>query len=166
MPKQMSLTLPLGTVVPNHVAVILDGNRRWARARGLAPSDGHKAGYKALKGVIDASRQLGIHTFTIWGFSTENWDRPEPEVGKIMRLVGRAIQEMSDEAMREGVRLVHLGRKDRIPRQLADLITKVEKKTHNNKKHILNLALDYGGRDEILRAVKKVIADGRVSSRI
>ena len=161
MPKQTPLIkLPKGTVLPDHIAIVLDGNRRWARAHGLPSIEGHKAGFMALKTIIKAVRGLGIHTLSVWGFSTENWDRPEPEVDKIMSLVAKAIQEVIDEADSEGVRFIHLGRKDRLPKRLLDLITKAEELTKNNRKYILNVALDYGGRDELLRATKKIIDDG------
>lgn len=157
--KEYQIDLPRGTVLPDHIAIILDGNRRWARARGLSPTDGHKAGYKALQTVIKALRGAGIHTLTVWGFSTENWDRPEPEIEKIMNLVGHAVSEIAREADAEGVRFVHIGRKDRLPKKLGDLIARVEEQTKKNKKHILNVALDYGGRDEILRAVRRIVED-------
>lgn len=152
--------------MPDHIAVILDGNRRWARARGLSPTDGHKAGYYAMRKVIEAARKLGVHTLTVWGFSTENWERPGPEINKIMKLVGHALHDVADEAHREQIRFVHLGRKDRLPKTLLSYITKLEEETKHYKKYVLNLALDYGGRDEIIRATKKIIADGIDESKI
>ena len=84
--KKVPLELPKGTIIPDHIAMILDGNRRWARARGLKPWEGHKAGYEAITKIARASRELGVYTFTIWAFSTENWSRPKVEVDKIMDL--------------------------------------------------------------------------------
>ncbi|MDP3994537.1 MAG: polyprenyl diphosphate synthase [bacterium] len=153
------LKLPKGTVVPNHVAIILDGNRRWARARGLNTWEGHKAGYEAVKKLARTSRQLGVHTFTIWAFSTENWERPKGEIDELFKLLKRGLTEFEKECHEHKVKLVHLGRKDRFSKNLADEITKVEEKTKHYKKHILNLALDYGGRDEILRACRKAITE-------
>src|SRR5512135_1721084 len=109
------LTLPAGTKVPDHIALILDGNRRWARAKGLPPWEGHKAGYEAVVNLAHASRTLGVHTFTVWAFSTENWGRPGKEIEAIMHLLRRAIIEEEEEFHREKVRFVHLGRKDRFP---------------------------------------------------
>ena len=152
------ISLPEGTVVPDHIAVILDGNRRWARARGLKPWEGHKAGYEAVRKLARASRELGVHTFTIWSFSTENWDRPKKEIDEILKLLRRGLEEFRKEAHEEKVRLVHLGRKDRFPKDIALQLARLEKETINYN-NVLNLALDYGGRDEIIRATKKIIAD-------
>jgi len=153
------LTLPKNTKIPDHIAMILDGNRRWARARGLAPWEGHKGGYKALREVAKAARDLGVHTFTIWAFSTENWDRPKEEIDQIFKLLESGLKEFSKEAHKEKIRLVHLGRKDRFPEYLVDAICKVETETKDYDIFILNLALDYGGRDEILRAVRSIVKD-------
>ena len=154
-----NLPFPKGTKVPDHVVMILDGNRRWARSRGLKPWEGHKAGYQAIVKIAKATRDLGIHTFTIWAFSTENWDRPKQEIAKIFELLETGLKEISREVHKDKVRLVHLGRKDRLPKYLADRLAKLEKETAHYDKYILNLALDYGGRDELLRAVKKIIVD-------
>jgi len=150
--------LPSGTVVPDHIALILDGNRRWARARGLKPWEGHRAGYEAVRKLARASREFGVHTFTIWSFSTENWDRPKKEIDEILKLLRAGLEEFRKEAHEEKVRLVHLGRKDRFPKDIALQLERLEKETKNYN-NVLNLALDYGGRDEIVRATKKIIAD-------
>jgi undecaprenyl diphosphate synthase len=159
MIKASQPKLPSGTIIPNHIAIILDGNGRWARSRGLPVTKGHEEGAKALKKVIRASRDWGVHTLTVWGWSTENWKRPPMEKKKIFDLIKRTIRETLDEAKEEGVKLYHIGRKDRLPRDLMRMIGKAEEETEGNTKHILNLALDYGGRDEILRAVKKIVRD-------
>ena len=153
------LRLPKDTIVPDHIAIILDGNGRWARSRGLPVTKGHEAGAEALKKVIRATRDWGVHTLTVWGWSTENWKRPYTEKKKIFDLIKRNIEETLDEAKREGVRFNHIGKKDRLPRDLINLITKAEAETSLNTKHTLNVALDYGGRDEILRAVRKLVSD-------
>ncbi len=155
--KTDELTLPKGTLIPNHIAIILDGNRRWARARGLHPWEGHKAGFIAAKKVANASRKLGIHTMTLWGFSTENWDRSPKEINQIMKLLHQFIVEFEKEAKENEIRLIHLGRKDRLPNELIKALTKLELATKDNKKHVLNIALDYGGKDEIVRATQKII---------
>ena len=85
MAKQPQISLPAGTKVPDHIAMILDGNRRWARARGLQPWEGHKAGYEAIKKLARASRELGVNTFSVWAWSTENWERSEMETKEIMK---------------------------------------------------------------------------------
>jgi len=157
--KNTKQDLPKGTVVPNHVALVMDGNRRWARAKGFSPTKGHEASAKSLKETIRASREFGIHTLTLWGFSTENWDRSPREVSKILSIGKKSIQESRKEAKEYGIRFIHLGRKDRLPKSLMDLIKKTEEETKNYKNHILNMALDYGGRDEIIRATKKIVKD-------
>jgi undecaprenyl diphosphate synthase len=154
-----NLVLPRGTTVPDHIGMILDGNRRWARAKGLNPWEGHKAGYEAVRKLAKASRGWGVHTFTIWAFSTENWERSREEVDKIMDLLKVGLEEFGKEAHEEKVRLVHLGRKDRFPKDITEKIIQLEKETRCYEGYVLNLALDYGGRDEILRATKKIIQD-------
>ncbi len=158
MSKKVSL--PKGTVVPNHIAVVLDGNGRWARSKGLPATKGHERAAVVLRDIIEASRDFGVHTLTLWGFSTENWKRPPREVSKILKIVKETIKRELQTAMDEGVRFIHLGRKDRLPSDVRRWIEKAEEETKDNTRHILNLALDYGGRDEILRAVRKILADG------
>lgn len=153
------INLPSGTIVPDHIALILDGNRRWARARGLEPWEGHRVGYMAVKKLARASRDLGVHTFTIWAFSTENWQRPEKEIKKIFELLKKGLEEFRKEAHKDKVRLIHLGRKDRFPSDIAGQLSRLEEETRLYDKNILNLALDYGGREEIVRAVRKIVAD-------
>jgi len=159
MPEKVNLELPRGTIVPNHLAVVLDGNGRWARSHGFPVTKGHEQGAKAVRKIIDTARKWGVHTTTLWGFSTENWKRPPMEIQKILGLVKRYLQSEMEYAKKEGVRFYHLGRKDRLPKDLVEWIDKVEESTKNNTKYILNIALDYGGRDEILRAVRKIIND-------
>lgn len=158
-------TLPRGTKIPDHIAIILDGNRRWARARGLEPWEGHKAGYLAVRKLAKAARKFGVHTFTMWAFSTENWERSPQEIEQIMNLLRRGLREFEKEAHEDKVRLIHLGRKDRFPKDIAKRLVSMEQSTKNYDK-ILNLALDYGGRDEILRATKRIINDGISADKI
>lgn len=157
--KTEKLTLPRGTKIPDHLAIIPDGNRRWARARGLHTLEGHKKGFERTVEIARASRDLGIHTCSIWGFSTENWDRTPSEIRYLMKLYERLVDTYLSEAQEDGVRIIHLGRKDRIPKTLLKKIEYAEEKTLNNRKHILNIAIDYGGHDDIIRAVKKIVAD-------
>lgn len=155
------ITLPKDTTVPNHIAMILDGNRRWARAQGLKPWEGHYHGFRAVEALAYASRNLGVHTFTVWAWSTENWERPQDEIDGVMNLFRRALKEKESEFHRDRVALVHLGRKDRLPLDIQKEFARIEKETAkyaNN--HIFNLAVDYGGRDEILRAAQKAIDAG------
>lgn len=153
------ILLPEGTKVPDHIAMILDGNRRWARARGKKPWEGHKAGYEAIKKLARSSRDMGVHTFTVWAWSTENWERSPVEINEIMKLLSFGLREIEPELREQKVRLVHLGRKDRLPKEAVMEITRLEKETRDYNDHVFNIALDYGGHDEIIRAVNKVIAD-------
>lgn len=159
MPTQEKITLPPGTKVPDHIAIILDGNRRWARARGLPTLDGHDAGFEAGMKVSKAARDLGVHTVTVWGFSTENWDRSPEEINYLMKLYRKMVETVREDAIKENIRFIHLGRKDRFPKDLMKFISEVEEETKNNKKHVFNVALDYGGHDAIIRATQKIIRD-------
>jgi len=164
------ITLPKGTVVPNHIAIILDGNGRWARSRGLPVTKGHEAGAKALRKILDTSREIGVHTLTVWGFSTENWKRPPAERAKIFELIKNTLKEEFKRAKEEDVRFHHIGRKDRLPKGLLRLIKKTEEETKDNSSYVLNVALDYGGRDEVLRAVRKIVKDkipaGKINEKL
>jgi undecaprenyl diphosphate synthase len=153
--------VPKNTVIPNHIAMILDGNRRWARARGLKPWEGHYHGYLAIEEIGRSIRDLGVHTFTVWAFSTENWERPQKEIDAIMELFRKALKEKEKEFHRDKVALVHLGRKDRLPEDIRNNLIRIESETKKYMKyHIYNLAVDYGGRDEIVRATQKAIESG------
>lgn len=142
--------------LPKHIAIICDGNRRWARARGLPTLIGHQKGLEAFKKVSKHLRNRGVHTLTAWAFSTENWDRSDEEVGYLMKLFGKFLDDNLKEVMEDEVRMVHLGRKDRLPKELLTKITDIEEKTKHFTKYIFNVALDYGGHDEITRAVQKM----------
>lgn len=140
---------------PHHVAIIPDGNRRWARERNLPTFEGHRKGFETLVKIARESRDLGIKVFTVWGFSTENWKRSDDEVSYLMGLYSRMIDEYLKEALRDGIRIVHLGRKDRLDKKLLKKIKDAEEKTKDFDKYYLSVGIDYGGRDEILRAIKK-----------
>lgn len=163
---QNEITLPKGTQIPNHIAIIPDGNRRWARARGLYTLKGHKAGFERAVELARAARRMGVHTVTLWGFSTENWDRTPDEINYLMKLYVKLINDYMKEADKEGVKLVHLGRKDRLPGFLLSKIKDAEEKTKHHTKYIANLAIDYGGHDDIIRAVKNMIHDGLTPEQI
>jgi undecaprenyl diphosphate synthase len=156
-----NLALPSQTVVPDHIAIILDGNRRWARARGLKPWEGHYHGYIAIEKLAKTARKLGVHTFTVWAFSTENWERSKNEIDAIMNIFRKALKEKEKEFHRDRVALVHLGRKDRLPEDIRQELTRIEADTAKYaQNHVFNLAVDYGGRDEIVRAAQKIVRDG------
>ncbi len=144
--------------IPHHVAIIPDGNRRWATAHGLPSLEGHRRGFNRVVPLVKAARKLGIHTLTLWAFSTENWNRAPEEIQYLMKLYEKLIDGNLAEAKKEGARIYHLGRKDRIPLNLRSKIERAENETRGNQKYVLNIALDYGGQDEILRATEKIVA--------
>ncbi len=146
--------------VPRHVAIIMDGNGRWAKQRNLPRQAGHRAGVENLRRVIDACVEFEIGILTIYAFSTENWGRPEREIRGLMRIFSRVLDQELDELNAQGVCLHHLG-------DLSGIDSKLQKKdlrpiavTTNNDRLILNVAFNYGGRAEILHAVRKMLADG------
>ena len=155
------MTLPAGIEPPQHVAIIPDGNRRWAKAKRLPTFIGHKRGFDAAMKLVRAGREMGIHTMTLWAFSTENWSRTKKEVNYLMKLYMDMIDKNLEEAHEFESKIVHLGRKDRIQKKLLDKITNAEEETKKYKKYILNVALDYGGQDELLRAFEKFVAEIR-----
>ncbi|MGD2207006.1 MAG: polyprenyl diphosphate synthase [Anaerolineae bacterium] len=146
--------------VPRHVAIIMDGNGRWAKARGLPRLAGHRAGTENLRPVLEASVELGIEILTIWAFSTENWRRPETEVRGLLLILERMIKRELRELHKQGVKLRHLGRLDRLPEQLQKQVLDAIDLTKDNERIVLNVAFDYGGRAEIVQAVRRIIRDG------
>ncbi len=146
--------------VPRHVAIIMDGNGRWARARGLPRLAGHRAGTENLRPILEASVEFGIEILTIWAFSTENWRRPETEVRGLLRILERMIQRELKELHKQGVQLCHLGRLDRLPERLQSQVLDAIELTKENDRIVLNVAFDYGGRAEIVHAVREIIRAG------
>ncbi len=142
--------------IPNHVAIILDGNRRWARERSLPIIEGHRKGVQALEKIAETAKELGIHVITCWAFSTENWNRSKKEVSALMELFTRSLESFFKKLIKNRIRLIHIGRKDRLPKKLVEIIGKAEQSTKQFKDYFFVIALDYGGRDEILRAAKKI----------
>ena len=141
--------------IPKHVAIIPDGNRRWARDHGLPSFEGHLKGFNALIKIGKKAREMGIKILTVWVFSTENWKRSPEEVSYLMNLYQTMLNKYLKDALKEKIRIIHLGRKDRINKTLKKKIIDIEEKTKNFNKYYLGIALDYGGRDEIVRAIKK-----------
>lgn len=142
--------------LPNHIAIIPDGNRRWAKSKNLPSLEGHRKGFEAAQKLVKYSRKVGIHTMTLWAFSTENWERTKEEVGYLMRLYAEMIDKFLKEAIDDEVRIIHLGRRDRIPDFLLKKIDKAVETTKNFQKNVLNIALDYGGKNDVIRAVQKM----------
>jgi undecaprenyl diphosphate synthase len=146
--------------VPRHVAIIMDGNGRWAKARGLPRLAGHQAGTENLRPILEASAEFGIEFLTIWAFSTENWRRPEAEVKGLLLILRQMIQRELKELNKQGVKLRHLGRLDRLPPRLQKQVLEAIELTKNNERIVLNVGFDYGGRAEIVQAVQRIIRDG------
>jgi len=149
---------------PKHIAIICDGNRRWAKERNLPSFEGHKKGFENIKKLSKKGKELGVSIMTFWVFSTENWKRAVDEVGYLMKLAEDVIEVQMKEAIEEETRIVHIGRKDRIPDGLRKKIENAEEKTKQFSKYYFVIALDYGGHDEIERAVKKM--DGSQTEQI
>ncbi|MBC7252264.1 MAG: di-trans,poly-cis-decaprenylcistransferase, partial [Anaerolineae bacterium] len=146
--------------VPYHLAIIMDGNGRWARQRGLPRLAGHRAGTENIRPILEACVEYGVQMLTIWAFSTENWGRPKREVRGLLRILSETIDRQLPELHANGVRLRHIGRLDRLPRSLQEKVRQAIALTANNERITLNVAFDYGGRAEILQAVRRIIADG------
>jgi len=141
-----------------HVAVIMDGNGRWATARGLPRSAGHHAGLKAARAIVEAAARAGIGTLTLYAFSADNWQRPRREVGALMALLRRALVTEGKRCIDNGVRLTILGRRDRLPESLVGAIDQVERATVAGRRLHLRVAIDYSARDAIVRAAARLAA--------
>lgn len=152
--------LPAIRVKPRHVAIIMDANGRWARARGLERSEGHRAGARAIRPVLERLGEHEIPVVTLFGFSTENWGRPRAEVETILRLAGDFIDEYLDELDERGVQLRHLGNASRLPRALRKRVRQAVERTAHNHRMVVNLAFNYGGRADIVDAVRQLVAEG------
>ena len=144
---------------PRHVAIIMDGNGRWATSQGLDRSSGHEKGTLNIQRVLQAFSSHGVKYITLYAFSTENWNRPKTEVDNLMRLTVSSIAEQLVFLHSEGIKITHLGEKSSLPLEVIEAIKKCEKTTLHNDKLILNLAFNYGGRSEIVKAVKKLVED-------
>ncbi len=145
---------------PRHIAIIMDGNGRWALSRGLPRLAGHRAGTENLRRLIEACVEFGVEYLTLYAFSTENWGRPVEEVRGLMRILEDVIDRELKELHQEGVQLRHIGRLDRIKPSLKRKVLNAIELTKNNQRLILNIAFNYGGRDEIIFAIRKIIEDG------
>lgn len=143
--------------VLKHLGIIMDGNRRWAREKGLSDSQGHVAGAETLKKIIRHCQKRGVPILTVFAFSTENWQRSSQEVGFLMGLFQEAVNSQFEELAREGVRIRIIGQKHILPRKLVASLTKIEESTKNNQGMILNIALSYGGRAEIVSAIQTIV---------
>ena len=147
--------------IPHHVGIIMDGNGRWATARGKERSYGHKIGSSNVDKIVEHAFSSGVYALTLYAFSSENWARPKKEVDELMKLLKIYIQKFYKKLVGSGIRLIVAGDKSALSPDLVKEIEKVEDATKNNAEHILNIALNYGGRQEIVNAVNKLINDGK-----
>jgi undecaprenyl diphosphate synthase len=151
---------------PKHIGIIMDGNGRWAQKRGLPRIAGHQAGVDNIRRILEACVEFGVKVLSIYAFSTENWRRPADEVSGLMRLLGFTIQRQLNELNRNGVKIVHSGQLEGIHPHLQKQILRALEVTKNNNRIILNVAFNYGGRAEIVDAVRQILRDGIPPSEI
>lgn len=144
--------------IPQHIAIIMDGNGRWAKARGLPRTAGHRAGIDRVKEIVKAANRLGIKAVTFFAFSAENWDRPKREVDMLMRYLNNFLVREISELHKNNIRFLRIGRDEPLPKYLLDKIQEAEQKTKDNTGMIVVLALNYGGRQEIVDAAKRFAA--------
>jgi undecaprenyl diphosphate synthase len=148
------------TNIPRHVAIIMDGNGRWAKQHGMARVAGHRAGTENLRTIIRASAEFGIEYLTLYAFSTENWSRPRAEITGLMHILSEVIDREIDELNEEGARLMHIGHLDGLSKALQKKVRQAIDLTKDNRRITIVLAFNYGGRDEILCAIKQMLKDG------
>ena len=149
-----------GRAVPRHVAIIMDGNGRWATKRGLPRISGHEAGTENIRRITGKAGEIGIRYLTLWAFSTENWRRPRDEVEGILRILAEAISSETEELNRRGAQLRHIGSLEGLEPELQDAIKDSIHLTRNNETIVLTLAFNYGGRAELVRAIRRIVEDG------
>ena len=142
--------------LPNHIALIMDGNGRWAQARGQERREGHRAGVEALRRIVKESSDLGVHHLTVFSFSTENWGRPRTEVSFLMSLLERYIESDLADLHSEGVRVRVIGRREGLSKKICSLIDRAESLTANNNRLFLQIAFNYGGREELADAASRL----------
>ena len=147
--------------LPRHIAIIMDGNGRWAKKRGLPRTAGHAAGAEVFRKIATCCSNLGIEYFTVYAFSTENWKRPKEEVDTIMSLLEKYLHEAIEKMEKENVRLKVLGDTSRLSPEICKLIAETDEKSKHITGMQANICINYGGRDEIVNAVKKAVASGK-----
>ncbi len=156
---------PPPSAAPRHVALIMDGNGRWAKARALPRAAGHKAGVDALKRTVEAAGELGVQWLTVFGFSTENWSRPAGEVSGLMDLIRAYVRSDLTRLEREGVRVHVIGSREGLEPDIVEIIERAERRTAHNSRFHLQVAFNYGGRSDILRAAERAAAAAAAAGR-
>lgn len=152
--------------IPNHIAIIMDGNGRWAAARSLPRMAGHRAGTENLRRIISACVDFGVQHLTVYAFSTENWKRPKDEVSGLIGILADSLEKEVAELHAQGVRLQHLGRLEQLDERLREKIIQAIELTKNNTRLTFNIAWNYGGRDELLFALQRIIRQGLAAEEI
>lgn len=153
-------------LTPKHVGIILDGNRRWAKAHGLSSLDGHREGAEVFKNISLEAFDLGVEYLSAFVFSTENWNRTEEEVGYLMKLALKAVEKYLDTFNDANIRIVMLGKREGVPPAVLNAIERTEEKTKSNTRGTLALCFNYGGEEEIVDAVKQAIASGMTAGEV
>jgi undecaprenyl diphosphate synthase len=146
--------------VARSIAIIMDGNARWARRRRLPVAAGHRAGTRALRRTVEAAIDLGVESLAVYAFSTENWSRPAEEVELLMEIFAETIERELPDLVQQGVRVRFIGRRDRAPEQLRERMAALEDETSHNERLSLWIAFDYGGRDELVQAARRLVESG------
>ena len=149
-----------GDGVPQHIAIIMDGNGRWAKERGLPRIEGHERGTDNIRRIIECAVEQGVGYLTLWAFSTENWRRPREEVDGIIGIIGMSLIRELDELHQRGVQLRHIGSLDGLPIELQEQVLAAIDLTSHNRSIVLTLAFNYGGRSEVVHAVREIVASG------
>lgn len=158
--EEAEISVDLPPRIPRHVAIIMDGNGRWAKSRGLPRTEGHRQGKENLRRILESCVEYGIEILTIYAFSTENWSRPPAEVSVLMSILNLVLDQEVRELHKNGVQVRHIGKMDGISENLQKKILQACEYTKDNTRLILNVAFNYGGRDEMVQAVKRIVASG------
>jgi undecaprenyl diphosphate synthase len=161
-----STTSPDATDLARSVAIIMDGNGRWAERRGLPVAAGHREGTRALRRTVEAAIELGVTSLAVYAFSTENWSRPADEVDDLMEIFGETIERELPDLARQGVRTRFIGRRDRAPQELQERMAALEAETAANERLSLWIAFDYGGRAEIVEAARRLLESGLAPAEV
>ena len=163
-PQSTAVSVPISPAytssIPRHVAIIMDGNGRWAAQRGLPGLSGHQHGTDNIRRITTAAAEIGVEYLTLWAFSTDNWRRPPDEIEGILRILAGVIERETDELHRQGAQLRHIGSLEGLNPELQSAVLNAIERTRNNNRLILTLAFNYSGRQELLAAIKSLVASG------
>ncbi len=153
----MSKTKEDKTTLPTHISIIMDGNRRWAKKRGLPGAEGHRQGSIAFESLMDYAQKIGLKCLSAWAFSTENWKRSKEEIDYLFSLVRKKMEKWKKKFIKEKIHFHHIGRKDRLPEDIRKVLEETEEATKDFDGFTVAMAVDYGGHDELTRTIKKLV---------